>query len=220
MILNERTIGGLHDFLFQDILPRHALPGAAAIDLGAGSGALAVRLSELGLNVTAVDINQENFKADMPFIQCDLNQSNFSSALGDGTFDFVIAVEVIEHLESPIVFLRNVRRLLKQKGMALISTPNMDNVPSRARFFLTGKLHMMDERVPNHISPIFYDLFTREYLPRAGFILIEHQLYPRKGFKVSRASYVWMFHLLAHLLPGHSLRGDINIFILQNQSRL
>ena len=189
MKLREINIGGIHDFLMDTLLQRYAVGGGRAIDFGAGSGALAVKLQGLGFEVAAVDINREGFKADVPFVQLNLNEPNFSSCLGNGTFDFVTSVEVIEHLESHILFLRNVRRLLKSNGIAVITTPNMDNVPSRLRFLLTGKLHMMDEKVPVHISPIFYDLFVRDYLPRTGFKMIEHQLYPPNGYKVSRARY-------------------------------
>ena len=178
------------------ILKRYAIPGGRAIDLGAGSGALAVRLRDLGYEVIAVDMNSERYKADIPFIPLNLNNPDFSP-LENAAFDFVTAVEVIEHLESPITFLRHIRSLCKPGGMALITTPNMDNVPSRLRFLLTGKLHMMDEKVPNHISPIFYDLFIRQYLPRAGLKPIEHCSFPKNGYKVSRKNYSWIFRLIA-----------------------
>jgi 2-polyprenyl-3-methyl-5-hydroxy-6-metoxy-1,4-benzoquinol methylase len=147
-------------------------------------------------------------------VQLNLNNPDFSS-LGGKVFDFVTAVEVIEHLESPITFLRHIRSLLKPDGVALITTPNLDNAPSRFRFLLTGKLHMMDEKVPNHISPIFYDLFIRQYLPRAGLRLVEHRFFPKNGYKVTGKSYSWAFRLIARLLPGHTLLGDINVFVLR-----
>jgi SAM-dependent methyltransferase len=213
MDLKEHTIGRLHHFL-DPILKRHALRGGRAIDLGAGSGAFAVRLLELGFEVTAVDLNSERFKADIPFVQLNLNNPDFCS-LGDRIFDLVTAVEVIEHLESPTAFLRKIRSLLKPDGMALITTPNMDNAPSRFRFLFTGKLHMMDEKVPNHISPIFYDLFIRQYLPRAGLKLVEHHFFPEKGYKVSRPCYSWALRLFALLIPGDTLFGDIHVFVLK-----
>lgn len=213
MLLEERTISGLHDFL-DPILKRYAIPGGRAIDLGAGSGALAVRLRDLGYEVIAADINGERYKADIPFIQMNLNNPDFSP-LGKEAFDFVTAVEVIEHLESPITFLRHIRSLCKPDGIALITTPNMDNAPSRFRFLLTGKLHMMDEKVPNHISPIFYDLFIRQYLPRAGLKLVEHHFFPKNGYKVSRKSYSRILRLIARLLPGNTLLGDVHVFVLK-----
>lgn len=213
MFLKEYTIGGLHDFL-EPILKRYALQGNRAIDLGAGSGALAVRLRKLGFEVIAVEINSERFKADMPFIQFNLNNSDYCS-LGSKLFDLVTAVAVIEQLESPIAFLRNIHSLLKPDGIALITTPNMDNVPSRFKFLLTGKLHLMDEKRSTHISPIFYDLFICKYLPRVGLKLIEHYFYPKRGYKVSRPWYSWTYHILARLIPGKTLFGDVHVFVLK-----
>jgi len=217
-MLKEYTVGGLHHYLAKTFLGRYTAGGGKAVDLGAGSGALAVRLQRLGLDVTAVDLAQDKFMADVPFVRADLNQPDFSSALGEGLFDFVSAVEIIEHLESPISFLRNVRRLLRPEGIALVTTPNMDSAPSRFRLLLTGKLHMMDEKVPNHITPIFYDLFTRAYLPRAGLGMVDHFVYPPGGYKVTRSHHALVLRILAGVLPGHTL-GDIHAFVLQPSTR-
>lgn len=44
----ERTVPGLHDFLVREVIPSYLQPGARVLDLGAGSGALAVRLPRAG----------------------------------------------------------------------------------------------------------------------------------------------------------------------------
>jgi 2-polyprenyl-3-methyl-5-hydroxy-6-metoxy-1,4-benzoquinol methylase len=120
MPLEERTIGGLHDFLLERVLSHYARRGNCAVDLGAGSGALAVRLRELGVDVVAVDMDARGFKGDVPFIRADLDDPDFTRQLGEKGFDLVTSVEFIEHLESPVRFLRNVRRLLKPGGMPLL----------------------------------------------------------------------------------------------------
>ncbi len=215
-MLKTATIPGLHDFVVEQVLPRFLRPGERAIDLGAGSGALAVRLRAQGWDVLAADLDAAGFQADLPFLQVDLNAPDFSARIGEGAFALVTAIEVIEHLENPIGFLRNVRRLLKPEGVGLLTTPNVDNAPARMKFLLTGKLRMMDEQSdPTHISPIFGDLFARQYLPRAGLEVIEHQLYPPGGYKLTRPRFAWAFRALARVLPGDGLLGDNHVLLLR-----
>ena len=95
----------------------------------------------------------------------------------------------------------------------------MDNAPARVKFLLKGKVRMLDEiGDPTHISAIFLDLLRRQLLPRAGLKLVEDQLYPPRGFKVTRRHYAWAFRILAGLLPGDALLGDNHILVLQFRS--
>ena len=200
------------------MLPRFARPGQLAVDLGAGSGALAVRLRALGWETRAADINERGYEADVPFAKVDLNDPRFAAQLGEGTFSLASAVEVIEHVESPISFLRNVGRLLKPGGAVVITTPNVDNAAARVKFLLTGKVRMMDEHSePTHISPIFWDLFARQYLPRAGLKLAEHLVYPRRSFKNTRRPYVLALQPLTWFLRGDCLHGDCHVLVLQSR---
>ena len=73
----------------------------------------------------------------------------------------------------------------------------------------------MDDLSQNHISPIFYDLFIHKYLPRSGLKLIEHDFFPTNGFKVSPPLYAWIFRILARLIPGKTLIGDVHVFVLK-----
>ena len=213
--LAERTIGGLHDHLLGTVLPQYVREGMRVADLGAGSGALALRLrDELGANVEAVEVDADFFAADMPLHQVDLNRHDLAQAL-PGPFDCVLAVEVIEHVESPIGFLRAICQSLKPGGHAILTTPNVDNAPARVKFLLTDRVRMMDEAGdPTHISPIFWDLFVRQYMPRSGLRLVRHLVYPTDGYLVTRPSYSWMFKAVARILPGHAPYGDNHIIVL------
>jgi 2-polyprenyl-3-methyl-5-hydroxy-6-metoxy-1,4-benzoquinol methylase len=217
--IETTTNSGLHEFVATDVLPRFAQPGEAAIDLGTGPGAMASRLKALGLDVRAADIETTGYKAEAPFSRIDLNGSQFSTQLGEESWSLVTAIEVIEHVESPISFLRNVGRLLKPRAVAVVTTPNVDSVPARLKFLLTEKIRMMDKLgEPTHISPIFWDLFERQFLPRAGLALVEHHLYPHHGYNMSRARYSWVLGSIAKVLPGKCQYGDNHVFVLRRRT--
>ena len=210
--LREHTVRGLHDFLLAAVLTSGSPRGRRAVDLGAGSGALALRLRELSYEVLAVDMDRERFRPDIPFLTMSLEEPDLAARLGEGTFDLVTAIEVIEHLENPIGFLRSIRRLLRPDGVAVVTTPNMDNAPNRVKFLLTGRLHLADERVPHHISPIFHDLFVRAYLPRAALVLRGYHPFPPGGYRHVR--HARALSLLGRLLPGAAVCGDVHVFVV------
>ncbi len=134
------TAPGLHEFLLQRVFPRYFRAGERAVDLGAGPGALALQLQGAGWNAIAADMNPAGYQAKVPFVQIDFNQQDFASELGLGSFGLVASVEVIEHVENPIGFLRNIKRLLKPGGVAVLTTPeNVDNTPARIKVFFCAE---------------------------------------------------------------------------------
>jgi 2-polyprenyl-3-methyl-5-hydroxy-6-metoxy-1,4-benzoquinol methylase len=213
------TNNGLHEFVGKQVLTEFARRGAKAADLGSGPGAMAARLHSLGMEVLAADRSDADFKAELPHITVDFNQQDFATRLGARQFSVVTAIEVIEHVESPIGFLRNVERLLAPGGVAVITTPNVDSLAARIKFFVAGKIRTMDEfSEPTHISPIFFDLLQRQFLPLAGLRLRKHLLFPENGFQLSRKPVAWSMGLAARLFSGESIKGDNHVFVLESSS--
>jgi 2-polyprenyl-3-methyl-5-hydroxy-6-metoxy-1,4-benzoquinol methylase len=212
---------GLHDFVVSKVLARFVQPGERAVDLGAGSGLLATRMQELGWNVMGADRDVSGFKAILPFQQVNLNDPEFSKLLGEKQFAMVTAVEVIEHVEAPIGLLRNARKLLKPGGRIIITTPNVDSIPARVKFLLSEKIRMMDEiSEPTHISPVFWDLFRRQFLPLSGLQIQEHHLLPPNGFIGTRKRYSWMMRGLAGFVRGDCKYGDNHVIVLGSREEI
>jgi SAM-dependent methyltransferase len=174
-------------------------------------------LQAMGCDVLGVDLSADNFEATTRHVVMDLNSPDFASVLGVSGFDLVTAVEVIEHVESPVGFLRNVGRLLASEGLAILTTPNVDSLPARLRHLFTGKIRLMDENSePSHISPIFYDLFRRQFLPQSSLSLVNHQLFPPGGFNHSRKPVSWAMRFTSHFFRDESITGDHHVLVLKS----
>jgi 2-polyprenyl-3-methyl-5-hydroxy-6-metoxy-1,4-benzoquinol methylase len=214
-MIGTATPSGLHDFVFGVVASTLPVRGRA-LDLGAGPGAMGVKLRSLGFDVLSVDRDSKAYEGPPPFIVQDLNEPHFADAIGPNSFELIVAVEVIEHVESPINFLRNIAKLLAPGGCAVVTTPNVDSLPARLRFLFGGKIRMMDELSdPTHISPIFVNLLRRRFLPQAGLRMADHKLFPPKGYQLTRQPMASLLSLFAPVFPGDSTLGDNHIFILE-----
>jgi SAM-dependent methyltransferase len=126
------------------------------LDAGAGDGTLARRLRDEGFDVTAVDLTTKDFyQGGIDITAADLNRG---FPFSDGQFAVVVATEVIEHLENPWLFVRELHRITRPDGVAVISTPNLASVFARGWYALTGRLYNFLEaayRDIGHITPVY-----------------------------------------------------------------
>jgi SAM-dependent methyltransferase len=125
------------------------------VDLGAGDGYLAGLLREAGFDVRALDRVATYFApTDIPLDQADLNER---LPYSDGEFDAAVATELIEHIENPWFLIREMHRIIRPGGVAVISTPNVTNLYTRAWYALSGQLFNFMEssyRDIGHITPV------------------------------------------------------------------
>ncbi len=118
-------------------LRRLGLPrGTKVLDAPCGSGALALALVENGFEVWGADI-EPNAQAWLGerFRAADLNAALPWPA---ASFDLLLCIEGIEHLENRFHFLREAHRLLAPGGRLVITTPNTLSLRSRVRFLGSG----------------------------------------------------------------------------------
>lgn len=59
-----------------------------------------------------------------------MNMAGFDNDM----FDAVVSFETIEHIEKPLTFLENVKRLLKRGGIFIVSTPNKWGITNDHKF--------------------------------------------------------------------------------------
>lgn len=101
-------------------------PGARVLEVGCGGGHTAARLSQLGFVVTATDFSETALEQSslrypaLDFQAADATALHFT----DGSFDGAVAVELIEHLADPRAHVREVYRVLRERGTYFVKTPN------------------------------------------------------------------------------------------------
>ena len=166
--------------------------GEKILDIGCNWGHVSILLWEKGYDVMGRDIfkakieiakdlkKELGIKSDrLQFRQMDFLKSDFE----DDLFDCVLFLETIEHVESPVAFLNECRRVLKPGGYLLISTPNAINTHHilKQLYPKFKKLFEIIENEPintgTHMDHIFaWDIFTfYRLLNRTGFKYVEHK---------------------------------------------
>lgn len=180
MELAERTPGGLHKLVTDRIVKLVPNRDAMILDIGCGTGALLVRLRDLGFQrLVGIDINPPANLDGIDFFQSDLDDC--STPFDNGSFDLVIAVEVLEHVENIGGLLKELSRLLGPTGLLLMTTPNVHSVEAKIRYLLTGNLKQFDALGdPTHVTPIFRVPFEK-ILKRYGFSIIDACGLPEDG---------------------------------------
>jgi len=112
--------------------------GKRVLDLGCRSGALTRHFLE-GNSVVGLDVDA-NALEKAAVLGIEPVQGNVEEPLpfDDGSFDAVIAGELLEHLQFPDALVAEIRRVLRPGGVLAGSVPNAFRVQSRLRF-LRGK---------------------------------------------------------------------------------
>jgi 2-polyprenyl-3-methyl-5-hydroxy-6-metoxy-1,4-benzoquinol methylase len=146
------------------------------LDAPAGPGIISQKLKEAGFDVIAADINSHFFCVQG--IPCEKADLNFDLPFSDGTFDYVLCSNGIEHLENPVHFIRESFRILKERGKLLISTPNILNLKSRLANLLVG-FNLFTGRPNNEVS----DYLGGEHIHLANYYELRTHLH-RNGFRI------------------------------------
>lgn len=108
---------------------RLPLKGLSVLDIGCGGGLLAEPLARLGAKVTGIDTTASAIAAAKKHaaaggLSIDYRLSAIERFKPAGKFDVVIASEVLEHVSDAATFLGHAARLVKPKGVMVITTFN------------------------------------------------------------------------------------------------
>jgi SAM-dependent methyltransferase len=111
-------------------------PGRRVLDLGCRDGALTQAYLS-GNEVVGVDADREAL-AEAEKLAIETHWADLDQPLlfADGTFDVVVAGELLEHLRDPLRLVAEVRRVLRPRGTFVASVPNAYRLKRRLLFLL------------------------------------------------------------------------------------
>ena len=134
----------VNNWLNESSLDSSGKPTKSLLDVGAGKGAHAAVFSRY-YNVTTIDRHDdaketfETLDINANVVMAEIDKQPFP--LPENSFDVVFTKSVIEHVENWEHFLREIFRVLKPGGCAIVMTPN----------WKTQKTNFYDD--PTHLRP-------------------------------------------------------------------
>ncbi len=103
-------------------------PGGRALDVGCGVGQVVARLANAGFEAYGVDVSEPNIqRAEKVCPRCQLYDGR-KLPFADQFFDSMGALNVLEHVEQPEEFLRELVRVTRVGGRLVVSSPNFFRV--------------------------------------------------------------------------------------------
>ncbi len=203
---------------YQKFLKPYLAPGIKLLDVGGYRGELKSLLPD-NVNYYVLDFDEKALEeaekkgAKVKKINFDEEKISWEN---EAPFDIVVATEVLEHLKDPAQHLVEIKNLLKENGVLLISLPNENMLYHRLMALLGFGVDFFAFKLYKHLHlPTINQ--SRNFL-KSEFKIIKEDYYINVGAQNSRFSIlgkiltlvpdgVWNF--LAHLWPSGFARGTI-----------
>jgi 2-polyprenyl-3-methyl-5-hydroxy-6-metoxy-1,4-benzoquinol methylase len=153
----RRSLGISSDPIYRavaDLVADRHLGGGTLVDVGCGTGQLKNYLGWRFDRYAGVDVvRHDGLPDEVEFYQIDLNAGR--SPLPDGAGDVVVALEMIEHLENPRAFARELTRIATPGGWLVITTPNQLSLLSKLTLIVKDEFNAFQNgSYPAHLTAL------------------------------------------------------------------
>jgi ubiquinone/menaquinone biosynthesis C-methylase UbiE len=151
----------LHEFIITKL---NLMAPGKILDIPSGPGYLIKKLQKCGFTGCAAEIDSNlYFFDDVEYKPVDMSKK---FPFTDKSFEYVISIEGIEHIENHFSFLSEVERVLKKEGVLILTTPNVHSLESKVKFLFSGFHSLVGKPIPvktkniyfEHINPISFEM--------------------------------------------------------------
>lgn len=123
----------LHDLVWNLI---KEMPPGALLDIPSGPGYFAEQAAGAGFESVAAEIDESLHVVEgLKYVSADMCRR---LPFDDDSFDYIVSIEGIEHIENQFHFVRECYRVLRPGGRLFLTTPNVSSLESRLGFLITG----------------------------------------------------------------------------------
>lgn len=178
--------------------------GKKVIDFPAGNGVTTRILKDVGAIPVPLDLFPEYFEIEG--MECLRANINDKLPLEDSVADALICQEGIEHFSDQFGALKEFNRVLKQKGVLLITTPNYSNLRSKLSYLLMESERFNSIMPPNELDSVWMtkqELTSEIYFGHIFLIGVQklRALAKLSGFKLKKSYPTRMKSTSLLLLP-------------------
>lgn len=196
---------------------RNLQRGVRVLDIAAGEGALAQQLLDAGMRVSVTTWN-DKCRLEVPTYRINLDHPFALSDVGSLPYDLVCSIEIIEHLENPARFLRDVARLVVPGGMIILSSPNVESAQARLQWLLRGYPLIFGEgeiKKNRHIT-MMWRQGLEHLIDLAGLDVLEKHLLGKVSMRSGLRSIAkrLTYAAMRMVLPGDT-RGTTTLYVLR-----
>jgi len=149
------------------------LSGKKVLDVGAGTGRLAIELARLGAEVTALDVSgsmlrvldQKARKAGVKIVTT-VGEAE-SLDFPDHSFDWIVSAFVIVHLKDPKYFFIEAYRVLKDGGKLLVTNINQKEPPdikTTAGMIKIESYYHRPEKIREELEKLAFGIETEQFV--------------------------------------------------------
>jgi SAM-dependent methyltransferase len=134
------------------------------------------------------------------------------SGLADNTYDSIVSFQVIEHIQEDALFLKEIHRVLKPGGIALLTTPNRSMSLSRNPWHIR-------EYLPQELANLAKKFFPQVEMKGITGNKKVMEYHEENRRSVNRIMRFDIFNLQYHL-PAFMLRLPYEILNRRNRNKL